>query len=433
MFNQMIQITVTAIANYGGELLLPFMMVIFAVGCFLRAMIFFTVRQEYLFAAEFEKRVFKHLSGGDPSDKGKSHTIRSFHQLVKWVLEKTYHEHFELKARFKRRRFDHVTTITDRLFLIQAGAHRLVKDTLSQTKYLKKVDTHAKDPRFLDISKYVFSSNPVFNKVFGVFPIGTFNEVINLLPGLFVIGGIFGTFLGTMQALPALSQLDLANPEATKVVMDSFLLKMASCMSASIVGIGLSVVMTIINAILAPESMYIDMVNKYTSSMEFLWNDTETNELEVDATEVMDLPPDRRADAPKKRGRKPKSATIPSEATPMPVLHDAGDEEEHRQSDTIPGIPLEVARGATAPPPRASSALESLPATAPMPNAQLHALDELRLQLRKTEEEIAQVELDRATGTLTFEGYADRVTNLTSERLRIEKEISRLTPVTKAA
>lgn len=114
MLNQIILATVSWIASNGAELLLPFMLCVFAAGIFLRAVIYFTIRQEFLFAAEFEKRVYKHLSGSERAND-RTGNIRSFHQLVKWFLEKTYHEHFELKAKFKRRRFDHVTTITDRV------------------------------------------------------------------------------------------------------------------------------------------------------------------------------------------------------------------------------------------------------------------------------------------------------------------------------
>src|SRR5690606_27772164 len=127
------------------------------------------------------------------------------------------------------------------------GAKRLITDTLSQTKYLHK---GGKEPKFLDISRWVFESNPVFNRVVGVFPTGVFHDILNIFPGLFVIGGIFGTFLGVMQALPMLSEMDITNVESTKAIMDSFLLKMAFSMGTSVVGIILSVAMTMLNALL---------------------------------------------------------------------------------------------------------------------------------------------------------------------------------------
>lgn len=272
--NSLIGHLINSFVGYSSDLLLPLLTVAFALAAVLRTIIYFTVRCEYKFAVEFEKRVHRYLAHEGPQEN-----ISSFHQLIKKTLENTYYEIFELKKKYRRRRLDNVTTITDRIFLIQEGTARLIKDTLSQTQYLRK---GARSPRFIDVSKYVFGANPVFNKVLGVLPMGVFNDILNILPGIFVIGGIFGNFLGVMQALPQLSNMDIANVEATKKVMDAFLLHVAFSMGTSIVGIGFSVIMTILNTWMNPEGIYITMVNKFTSSMEFLWNDTDTNELPLE-------------------------------------------------------------------------------------------------------------------------------------------------------
>lgn len=268
--NELINLWVQNSVDYSNTYLMPLMLFVFIGAIFIRSVIYFTVKSEYQFAIQLEKRVHKYLSRESGIEE-----VTSFHQLVKRILENTYYEHFELKRKYRRRRYDHVTTITDRLFLIQDGVAHLIADALSQTRYLRK---SGKSPKFLDISKYVFQSNPVFNRVMGIFPMGIFNDVLNILPGLFVVGGIFGTFVGVMQALPQLSHLDPNNQEATKIIMDKFLLNMAFSMGTSIAGIIYSVSLTILNATFSPDSIYINMVNKFTSSLEFLWNDTETNE-----------------------------------------------------------------------------------------------------------------------------------------------------------
>jgi hypothetical protein len=281
MLNDIIHVGITGIVNLGMAYVLPAMVALFIAGVVLRMMIYFTTKCEYLFAIEFEKRMYQHLA--DPEKK--SHGT-SFHHVTKHLLEKTYHEHFELKAKYKRRKFDHITSLTDRLFLIQAGAMRIMTDTLSQTRYLQK---NGKEPRFLDVSKFVFGSNPIFNRIMGVLPLGVFHETINILPGIFLVGGIFGTFLGTMSALPMLSGIDPTNVELTKSVMDGFLHNMTFSMGKSVLGIVLSVIMTFLNTAFSPEGMFLEMVNKYTTSLEFLWNDTETNEVSADPIEALDV------------------------------------------------------------------------------------------------------------------------------------------------
>lgn len=287
MINEIMNQIIQHIVVYSNLFLLPLMCVGFGLGAFFRWVIYFTVRCEYRFACEFEKRVHKQLAHEEGSFK-----ITSFHMLTKKILENTYYEHFELKRKFHRRRFDQVTSITDRFFLIREGAARLIKDTLSQTQYLRKDGKH---PKFVEISKFVFNSNPVFNRVLGALPMGLFHDLVNILPGLFVIGGIFGTFNGVMQALPQLGHMDISNVEATKKVMDTFLLNIAFSMGTSILGIAFSVAMTVLNSTMSPDSLFINAVNKFTSSLEFLWNETATNDLARDELRFPGEKPDRRA------------------------------------------------------------------------------------------------------------------------------------------
>lgn len=251
-----------------AEILMPTMLGIFVLGVIFRALIFYTVKAELKFCMEFEKRVKKHLL--DPA----SNTVDSFFMLTKMMLEKTYHECFELRARFKRRNMDQVATVSDRMFLVQDGIVYLVRDTLRHVRYLRK---DGYPPRMPEIAKSAFDTNPVFNKILGVFPAHVMNELINILPGLFIIGGIFGTFLGIAKGLPELGGMDLSNVEETKKVMDFFLVKISQAMVKSIVGIALSVTMSLVNTFLSAEGVYYTVINRYTNALEILWNETTTN------------------------------------------------------------------------------------------------------------------------------------------------------------
>lgn len=282
IFNGYINVAMHHIVSVGDHALRPFLCVVFVLAIVVRFIIYLTVKAEAAFAMEFEKRVHKHLA--DPSfEPG----ITSFHELTKRILLRTHEEYYKLRQKNRRRRFDQITSLKDRIFLFVEGSRHLVSDTLSQTKYLRK---GGENPRFLDISKFAFESNPVFNRVLGVLPMGMFNDILNILPGLFVVGGIFGTFLGVMGALPSLSHIDVNDAAKSKEVMDGFLITMAFSMGTSIVGILFSVLTTVANAMLSPEAIYYSMVNKFTSSLEFLWNDTTDNEVLPDDS----APPDRR-------------------------------------------------------------------------------------------------------------------------------------------
>ena len=251
-------------------MILPIMLTMFACAVALRALVYYTVKRNETFAVEFEKRVNQFL------DKDDHLGSRSFFVLVKKILEKTYYEMFEMRAIMKRRRLDHVMEPSDRIFLVQQGMAYLVRDSLRELKFVKYDGNR---PPMQELVKTVFANNPCFNKVFGVLPVGPFNDFLNIIPGLFIVAGIFGTFLGVMQALPELGAMDVRDPESTKLVMDTFLAKIAFSMSASTVGIFLSVLMTVYNNFLSPERTFVKVVGRYERNLFRLWSRCDNNRL----------------------------------------------------------------------------------------------------------------------------------------------------------
>ncbi len=263
------QALVDAVVSASSDLLFPLMFLGFGIALFLKSLVAFTIRRQQWFAREFEKRIVRHLESKELVRQG------SFFVALKKLLERTYYELFEIRGIMMRRKLDYVTSPIDRLFAIQHGSALLVRDTMHEVKFLHK----DRDPHFVDVSKSVCSKNPCFGKLFGWIPMGPLNDLLNLIPGLFIIGGIFGTFLGIMEALPELSQLDLKDAEGSKIVMDTFLLKISFSISTSIVGIIFSVVLTIFFALMAPEKTFLKVVDVYTRCLTRLWEASETNEV----------------------------------------------------------------------------------------------------------------------------------------------------------
>jgi hypothetical protein len=266
-----INLLVDGLVKGSSTILMPLMLLAWVGAMVLKVATYYTVKREEWFSREFEKRAIFYLDE-DPHTEP-----RSFFVIMKRLLERTYYELFETRAVMKRRRLDYVMTPSDRLFLIQHGVARLVKDTLREIKFLKKSsDEH---PDFLSLSKSVLQNNPCFTRVLGVVPAGTLNDVLNLIPGLFIIGGVFGTFLGIMEALPMLSRMDLTDPDGTKQVMDGFLLKVAFSMATSILGIFLSVSSTIWFAFFSPEKLFMRIVDRFERVLFRVWIRCDSNQL----------------------------------------------------------------------------------------------------------------------------------------------------------
>lgn len=259
--------TMNAILKFATTYLTPTMIFIFCLGVFLRGLIYWTVKRQDWFARQFERRVQTFMEELDHKQSF------SFFVVVKRLLEKTFYELFIYRSVMKRRKHDIVMDWGDRVFLIQPGASFIVKDMLKQVKFLKHDGQH---PKMIEIIKSVCQNNPCFNKVFGLIP-NNINDVINVLPGIFVIGGIFGTFLGIMDGLHSLTAIDIADVEGTQETMNNFLSHVAFSMSTSIVGIILSVSMTFINTIINPEKLFMEIVERFENIFDMLWHRSESN------------------------------------------------------------------------------------------------------------------------------------------------------------
>lgn len=270
---------INLVVAYATDYLMPLLLIGFVLAVIARLLITVTIHRQKRFVKEFCKRVHQDIAA-NPDPHG------SFYNHVKRALTRTYFETFELRQRYKRRNEDHIMTVGDRVFLIQDGIIRLIDDFLQHIRYLKKGGGH--QPDFHEISNSVFASNPIFNRVLGIFSMSRTNDVLNILPSIFIVGGIFGTFLGIMKALPELTAMDITNAEASKVVIDNFLIKISFALSTSILGIVLSIVMSFMNTLLSPTNTYVEIVDAFNSASEILWNKSENNEVGSRDTSISD-------------------------------------------------------------------------------------------------------------------------------------------------
>ncbi len=262
--NDLISGMLTGLMNVATDLLMPLMALSFTGAVILRFLIWATVKREAWFARGFEKRTQDYLK----KTKKNPAKYTSFYVTTKMLLEKTYYELFIMRSLLKRRNPDLIMDKSDRILLVQAGCARLVKDTLKHVEYF---DYKNGKPDTFGTTTQIFEKNPQFNAVFGYLPVGTCNDIINILPGIFIVAGIFGTFLGIMAALPELGAMDLADVEKSKLVMDQFLVKMSYSMITSIFGIVLNVTMTVMNALMNPNRVFVDSVERFCHSLEKLW------------------------------------------------------------------------------------------------------------------------------------------------------------------
>lgn len=272
---QTANLTLAHAFNAAASYIVPVMFGLFAVAIFMRFSLFWVIRAKLRFAREFAVRLHFYLRA---VAQGEAPRVGSFSRLIRALLEKTYLECFEINDRYKLRSLDKVETLADRLFMLHAALQRFVEDLVVHLGYLKKSVERSGRADFQDIIRSSFDTNPYFSRVFGVLPISTMNELLATLPGLFLVLGIFGTFLGIAAGLPELGNMDLSNIENTKKVMDGFLVHISAAMFKSIVGIGLSATMGVLNTLLSVETTYYTAVTRLSDSLSLAWQETDINE-----------------------------------------------------------------------------------------------------------------------------------------------------------
>lgn len=266
---------ISGIINFGADNLMFAMMTIFVIGMVFKILVFFLLRRELFFSTSFETRTLRYISGKYSDVK----PFSKFHDLVEYLLRRTYQESYLIrKKQNRKRKEDSRVALLNKVFLVEEGVKMIVQDTLRQTRYH---DNDKASPDFGSIAKFVFRSNPYFTKLWGFIPLGMVNNLFSILPSLFIIGGIFGTFLGISKGLPALKLIDPSDVAGSQVILRNFLESMTFAMYSSVVGILLSVLFNICNSVLSFNAIYLKLVDKFTQSLEILWKDTNMNKLRL--------------------------------------------------------------------------------------------------------------------------------------------------------
>jgi len=248
------------------KIMMPAMLGIFLAAILLRFCLFYAKKKKKWFIDGLGVRIYRYLD--QPYNVSRTN---SFYEITEALMRKTFEELFVRRATQRKRKFDKSTTMVDRLFMIESGSKRLIHDTLLKVRYLKN---RKHEPNFSAISKYVLSSNPIFNKLLGIFPINLLDDLLNMLPGLFIIGGILGTFIGIMGGLPELKTMDVTDIDSASATLNRFLSSMGFAMMTSVIGIFLSIAFTIFNTIFSFYGIYNDILESYTNSLEFIWKES---------------------------------------------------------------------------------------------------------------------------------------------------------------
>ncbi len=127
-------------------------------------------------------------------------------------------------------------------------------------------------PNYNELTDRILENESAWNKLFSFFPIAPISRLIDILPGLFVVFGIFGTFIGISMALPEIAKIDFNNLDASGEILTQFVKSVTYAMQTSIAGIMFSLVTTFLNTIAPVTGMRKKTHKKIANCFENVWH-----------------------------------------------------------------------------------------------------------------------------------------------------------------
>lgn len=127
-------------------------------------------------------------------------------------------------------------------------------------------------PNFSQLTERILEHDDNWNKLLNFFPIGPISRLIDILPGLFVVFGIFGTFIGISMALPEIAKIDFNNLDASGAILTNFVQSVTYAMKTSIAGILFSLITTFLNTIAPVTGLRHKTFKKVSNCFENIWH-----------------------------------------------------------------------------------------------------------------------------------------------------------------
>lgn len=133
-------------------------------------------------------------------------------------------------------------------------------------------------PNFSQLTDRIMNDDEHWSKIFGVVPVDGVMRTLDILPTMFIILGVFGTFIGISFALPEIAKMDFNNLEASGQTLTQFVLNVTFAMKTSIAGIFFSIILTMMNTLFPIEVTREGTFEKVETTFEVLWYHLHTDQ-----------------------------------------------------------------------------------------------------------------------------------------------------------
>jgi hypothetical protein len=125
-------------------------------------------------------------------------------------------------------------------------------------------------PNFTELTYRILGEDKQWRQVLGM-PVDMLVRMMDILPGIFVVFGIFGTFIGIATALPMIGALDMGHIQDSGPVLTRFIDAVSMSMRCSIAGIFCSIFMTVLNALYPLYTSRAEVRRSLERCLENMW------------------------------------------------------------------------------------------------------------------------------------------------------------------
>lgn len=130
---------------------------------------------------------------------------------------------------------------------------------------------HQTPPNFTELTHRIMSQDPDWSYVMKHFQVDGVIRMIDILPGLFIVFGVFGTFIGISMALPEIANIDFNDLDKSAGTLMAFVLNVTYAMKTSIAGIFFSLILTVLNTLFPIKETRHRVFKKVETSLQMLW------------------------------------------------------------------------------------------------------------------------------------------------------------------
>lgn len=130
---------------------------------------------------------------------------------------------------------------------------------------------HQTPPNFTELTHRIMSQDPDWTNIMKHFQIDGVTRMIDILPGLFIVFGVFGTFIGISMALPEIANIDFNDLDKSADTLMAFVLNVTYAMKTSIAGIFFSLILTVLNTMFPIKETRYRVFKKVETSLQMLW------------------------------------------------------------------------------------------------------------------------------------------------------------------